>query len=153
MREYVISVVAVSVLAALASFISYGGGSERAIKGAVSVILLYTVCMPIADAVGDISVRDFEFEIADRELLGSAEYLAVAEDAFVQGVKQYVCREFDFKESDVSVSAYGFDFEKMNAERIYILLSGSAALADTAKIAQNVTDLGLGKCEVNIKIA
>ena len=68
MREYVVSVVAVSTLAALAVFISYGGASERAVKGAVSVILIYTLCMPIVDMVGDFSVENLNFESSQGDM-------------------------------------------------------------------------------------
>ena len=47
MREYVISVVAASILCALSSFVSYGRGNERAVRAAIAMILIYTVCMPV----------------------------------------------------------------------------------------------------------
>ena len=152
MREYVASVVAVSILAALASFITYGGASERAVKGAVSMILIYTVCMPVADMIGDFSPDNLEIEWQGEEIEVSTEYLEMIEDSFVDGVKCYVCEEFKLNKEDVFVKVYGFSIESMRAERIVMVLSGRAALSDLTRIAEGVERAGLGECEVNIKI-
>ena len=152
MKEYVASIVAVSILAAIASFVSYGGASERAVKGAVSVILIYTVCMPVADMIGNFSINDFEFEWHSDDTVISSEYLNVSEDAFAVGIKKYVCEEFKLNETEVHVQIYGFDFEKMRAERIALTLSGRAVLSDVVRIERSVENSGLGECEVKIKI-
>lgn len=152
MREYVVSVVAVSTLAALAVFISYGGASERAVKGAVSVILIYTLCMPIVDMVGDFSVENLNFELQLEDVESSSEYFETVEQAFVRGVKSYVCEEFGLDVDEVFVKIQGFAIESMRAERISIVLSGRAALSDVTRIAEAVKNAGLGECEVNIKI-
>ena len=152
MREYVVSVVAVSTLAALAVFISYGGASERAVKGAVSVILIYTLCMPIVDMVGDFSVENLNFELQLEDVESSSEYFETVEQAFVRGVKSYVCEEFRLDGDEVFVKIQGFAIESMRAERISIVLSGRAALSDVTRIAEAVKNAGLGECEVNIKI-
>ena len=152
MREYVVSVVAVSTLAALAVFISYGGASERAVKGAVSVILIYTLCMPIVDMVGDFSVENLNFELQLEDVESSSEYFETVEEAFTRGVKSYVCEEFGLDGGEVFVKIQGFAIESMRAERISIVLSGRAALSDVTRIAEAVKNAGLGECEVNIKI-
>ena len=152
MREYVVSVVAVSMLAALAVFISYGGASERAVKGAVSVILIYTLCMPIVDMVGDFSVENLNFELQLEDVESSSEYFETVEEAFARGVKSYVCEEFGLDGGAVFVKIQGFAIESMRAERISIVLSGRAALSDVTRIAEAVKNAGLGECEVNIKI-
>ena len=153
MKEYVISVVAVSLLSALAIFMSYGGGSERAVRAAVSVILIYTVCMPVIDLISDFSAEDLRFEFSEDTAAGESEYIAVAKEAFTEGVKKFICEEFNLNVGEVSVAVRDFDFEKMKARRIYVLLSGRAALADCSRIENAVMGAALGECEVDIKIA
>ena len=152
MREYFLSVIAVSLLSALLGFLTYGGACERAVRAAAGVILIYTVCMPLGDFLADFSPGELSVDVSAEVEVGSSEFFEVAKDSFEKGVKNYVSEQFRLASDEVYVSAAGFDYEKMTAERIFVVLSGRAALADCARIRQTVEDAGLGECEVNIKI-
>ncbi|MBQ8689514.1 MAG: hypothetical protein IJ515_04035 [Clostridia bacterium] len=156
MSEYIISVIAAASVVALGSFISYSGkGDKKTASAAMSVILLYTVITPIISFVSDFTpsdVGDFFDELRVPEEKES-EYYDVAKDAFCDGIKKMVCEEFSLSSKDVSVSVSGFQLEDMRAQRVKIILSGRAALADARRIAASVTDAGLGECEVEILLA
>ena len=152
MSEYITSIIAVSILSYLAMLFSYGGASERAVKAAVSMIVIYTVSSPVICFVSDFSPEDLEFVISDADIELDCEYVRVAEEAFLDGVALAVCKEFDIDSENIGVTVYGFDFEKMCAEKIKILLYGRAALADGRAISEYVSSSGLGDCEVDIGI-
>lgn len=147
------SVIAVSILSALATLISHGTASERAIRAAISMILIYTVSRPVIAFVSEADPSDFYYETGEGEEISDPEYLKVAEEAFVRGVRLAVCEKFDLNDEDVHVLVSGFDFEKMRAGKIKIILYGRAALADARNIEAYVSEGGLGHCEVDIGIA
>ena len=129
--------------------------SERLVRLASSVILLYVMLVPIASLVGsggfDISDIIGGITIPDTPS-GDGAYTEVAKEAFVSGIKELVSEKYGIAKSDISVLVYGFDFESMRAEKIKIALSGKGALSDWRSIASYITGEGLGKCEVNIVI-
>ena len=80
------------------------------------------------------------------------EYKSIAENAFTDGVKAMICEKFSLESDLVDVRVYGFDFEKMKAERIKVLLSGKAAAASYKDIEKYVEDSRLGECDAEIEI-
>ena len=94
------------------------------------------------------SVFDVEY---DSSIIGEG-YEAVAEEAFSRGVASAVADEFSLDEKNLRVELYGFDFENMKAERIRVILSGRAALADYKGIEKYVNGLDIGVCECEIEI-
>lgn len=152
MTEYIAGVVAVSILASLASFFSYGGASERAVRAAIAMILIYTVCVPAIRLFADASPDDISLDISADCELSDGEYTRVAEAAFCDGISSYISEKFHLNKEEIAVAAYGFEFEKMRAERISVTLRGRAALSDCTRIADAVSKTGIGECEVNIKI-
>ena len=152
MSEYVMGVVAVSILSALATFFAYGGGAARAVRAAISMIMIYTVCVPAVKLVSDISPEDFSVDISVSESFSDGEYIKVAERAFCDGVRSFISDKFNININEIEVVSEGFDFEKMCARKIKINLCGRSAMADTDRIRDAVIDAKLGDCEVNIKI-
>lgn len=146
------SVVAVSLLSALAAFFSYGGASERAVRAAIAMIMIYTVCVPAVRLVSDFSPEDLSVEVSVNKEIAEGEYLNVAKKAFCEGVRSFVADSFHINKDEIEVNAVDFDFEKMCAKKIKIKLCGRSAMADTDRIRDAVIDAGLGDCEVNIKI-
>ena len=78
--------------------------------------------------------------------------VAVAEDAFARGIGRAVEEKFSLEEGSVDVKVIGFDFEKMRAESIKIILSGRSVVADYRGIEKYVNSMEIGKCEVVIEI-
>lgn len=152
MREYVISVVAASILCALSSFVSYGRGNERAVRAAIAMILIYTVCMPVLRFTSEFDIDDVDFEAYEEAEIDSGYYLGSVEEAFSTGVKGLLSEKLSINKDDIRVSIVGFDLRTMRAQRIRVTFVGRAALADTRRAEQIVEDAGLGECEVNIEI-
>ena len=140
--------IAVSLAVSFASFLFFG--EERASRFAVGVLFLYATVLPVAFAIKNSNVdsilKNPELDFSD------GEYELVAKAAFEDGIRDAVCQKFSLKEDSVRVSAHGFDFEKMSAEVISVVLSGRAIFADIEKIEKYVTALGCGKCEVEIEL-
>ena len=152
MKAYLISVVLICALVSLASH--FLGGTEGARYGrlGLSVVLLWAVVSPLSGLLRALpQLPDFALppitEGEDPPL-----YAARAEEAFCEGIRAAVSEKFSLSEEKISVRTEGFDVEKMRAERVCILLKGSAVLADSFAIAAFVEGEGLGKCEVEIEI-
>lgn len=153
MGEYLASVVALSAALGLISYISYPASFERMFKFASAVLLLYTALLPIANIISDISDGDFKIEFSDTDAtddFGNEEYVEVAKSAFEDGICQYLCTKYSFEEEEVLVAVHGFRFKDMAADRIFVTLYGRAAFADSRLIADDLSSLGLGACEVRL---
>ena len=127
MNEYAASVFVISSIVGLLSHLSYNGKSDPS-RIAMAVILLYVVVAPIADLVSqsDGSIFDVNYD----ESIVDEDYEIVAEEAFDKGILSAVADKFSLNKENLRVEIYGFDFENMRAERIRVILSGKAVLAD-----------------------
>ncbi len=152
--QYLVSVIIVSSLVAFSGYFSYGSSESRTVKTAMSIIVLYTVASPIVSAISELSDISLDSPV-DTEDFGDVydtEYAQTAESAFCEGVRAAIAERYGVDRGDVRVRVSGFDFEKMRAKRITVILSGSAALSDHRAVAQYITESGLGECEVKIEI-
>ena len=152
--EYLLSVLAICSAVGILWYISYQGASSSAVKYAFSILVLYTVSLPVLGLCSVIS--DFDGEITEIlpsiEYEGEGEYERVAEEAFRVGISEYVSEKFDLRAECVEVSVSGFDFSSMSAEKITVILKGSALSADWRSIEEDLSGSGLGKCEVRLVI-
>jgi hypothetical protein len=143
-----------SVFIATLSYLSYPSASERAIKLALGIILVYSVFMPVFGFVANFdksNVSDyFEGIYSDGDVDGEHIYAETAEEAFKQGIAKLVCNKYYIEEENIKVVLVSFDFESMHAEKIKIILSGKDSFADWRRIEEYVTGCGLGDCEVNL---
>ena len=149
MGEYMISVLAVCALSSVCGLLSYKGGAAERL--AFGILVLYTVAMP---AMSLAERWDGELRLPDLGGVDTSdpEHGSIAREAFEDGIRRLVCEKYSFPEECVAVKADGFDFEEMRAERIGLLLSGRAALADRKAIEKYVEELGLGRCDAEIEI-
>ena len=147
-----VSVVIVSSLVALSGYFSYGSSENRTAKAAMAIIVLYTVSAPIVSAVRELSdiSLDSVVDTEDFGNIGDTELAETAEDAFCDGIKSAIAERYGLERRQIRVRVSGFDFEKMRAERITVVLSGGAALGDHRAIAEYITESGLGECEVKL---
>ena len=152
MREYLVFVVAVSVLSALGGLILYGGQNERVARAAMGVVLLCAVGIPPVKAVLAIGDADIGaiFEGMPDQSVDSA-LGEVAKESFAVGVERLVCEEFSLSSDEVKAHIFGLDTSTMRADRIVIVLRGRAALCDLRGIETLVEESNLGKCEVKIE--
>ena len=63
-----------------------------------------------------------------------------------------VAKEFSLDAGEVEALASGFDFEKMRADKIKVILSGRAAASDYRLIEEYLNKLEIGEFKVEIKI-
>ena len=121
-----------------------------------SVLFLYVAIMPIMSLArgfvcGDVDTDSFFDGLHIEDIEDTGEYEKVAEEAFIDGIRQLLFTKYGIKEENARVFVFDFDFEKMTAGKIKIFLSKRGALADWRGIEEYITESGLGTCEVEIE--
>ena len=149
MVEYLVTSCVMAVVIGVASYISYPGASERTVKLCTSLIFLYALLSPAVSMLQRLPSYKVDFDgILEDTEAGDGTYKQVAEEAFAEGIRQLLFTKYGLNENNLRVFVIGFEFEKMRAERIKIILSGKGALADWRGIEEYITESGLGECEV-----
>ena len=150
MSEYAIGVFLISAIVGMLSHLSYGGRGDIS-KLALSVLMLYVVVAPLADMVKNTDFKS-HFEVDYNEEIITDGYEGIAEDAFARGIESAVADKFSLPEDNIRVRVVGFDFKNMRAEKIKVILSGRASLADYKAIEKYLDGLNIGECECEIEI-
>lgn len=153
MVEYIISVVVLVSIVGLLGYLSYPSFSERTVKFAASVLIIYAVMVPVLGLVAhaDEGLADIIEQIRDgSQAEGANDYINVAEDAMAEGIREAIATKFNMDPQNLRVSVEGLDFKSMRAERIRVILSGKSALGDFRRVEEYTTGLGLGECEVEL---
>jgi hypothetical protein len=149
MKEYFVTVITVAAVFGGLSMLSYRGGSvERAVIGIISLFLLIS---PMAKAASDVDFEKIRLPSLSEEWEGE-ELSAYAEEAFCRGITLAICEEFSLSAEDISVRSFGFDYEKMSAEKIRVILSGRAAFASSRAVESFVNKMKIGECRVEVEI-
>lgn len=154
MSGYLTTLMAITILVGVCSYVSYGEKRDKCLKFAASLITLYAISSPIVTLIIDAE----KYQIYDGDIedsignLEETEFFQSAQEGFCLGIKKYVCGKFSLSEDDVKVIALEFDVQNMKAKNIRIILSGKAVTADSRAIAFLVSDSGLGECEVHIGV-
>ena len=151
MKEYLISVVLITALVALASHFLSGTDAAGYGRLSLGIVLLWAVLSPLASLLSALpSLPNLpEPPAGDTD---APLYEQYAEEGFCEGIALAVEERFGISAEHISVRVEGFDITKMRAERVRILLRGKAAFADSRAIAAFVEGEGLGECEVEIEI-
>ena len=151
MKGYLISVVLITAMVALASHLLSGTEAARYGKLSLGIVLLWAVLSPLVSVLTHPPslppLPDLPAEDTDAPL-----YAVYAEEGFCKGIADAVSERFSIPAEGICVRVDGFDAMKMTAEHIHILLRGKAVFADGTAIAAFLEDEGLGKCEVEIEI-
>ena len=153
--EYLGAVVVMSAILGLISYVSYPSGSEKTVKFAASVLLLYTALTPLlafAGKIGSADINDFIGDLEGENIEIDGEYIKVAESAFKDGISELLASKYSIAKENAEIFVFGFDFRAMKAEKIKILLFGDGIVADFRGIENYITESGLGECEVNIRL-
>ena len=147
MSEYLISLTVMGAVVSLSFALSYK--EDAALKGALMILLLYSFAVPLIGAV-----RDFDIDAVRLESEPSYEYESklesVSKAAYENGIRVYIADKFDLDLADISVSAEGYALEAVKAERVNVILSGAARLADYRAIESGLKKNGFDNCEVKI---
>lgn len=149
MSQYAISVFGICLIGGICLSLSHGSGRVQSL--AVGIITLWVILSPLSDVImhfdpdGWLDSTDFpEYE--------SGEMDHIIEDAFADGLARAVAEKFSLDSGDIRIKLYGFDKNEMNAEKIMIILSGRAALADYKAVEKYVDEMEIGECNVEIEI-
>ena len=148
-------VVVMSAVLGIISFVSYPTASEKTVKFAATVLLLYTALTPLLSFVSGLtsgSFKDYIGEFEQNEAQPDGEYAVVAEQAFKEGISKLLFTKYGIKEENADIYVFGFDFEQVRAKKIKIVLSNNSVFSDFRGIEEYITESGLGECEVNVKI-
>ena len=149
MTEYLTAIATVMAVTVVLGGVAYKGRRDISMKVAFSVLITYTVLMPIAGGDSfDVKLPEIEIDPS----IAVDEYRRVCEDAFCDGIGRMISEKYGLVREDILVRAEGFDFESMSAERVVVILCGRAAMADRYSIEKYVSDEGLGRCEVEIRL-
>lgn len=120
MKEYLLEIIAVGVISAVALSVSHDS-MRGAARTALGVLMLLAAASPIAAAVGNLTSGELSLpDIGSINAEGG--YQEVSESAFCEGIRLAVSSEFGIAEESVEVSCHGFSFESLRAERIYVSL-------------------------------
>ena len=151
MSDYFFTVFAASAVLGALGMLTYKENSPLE-KAAISIIILYIVAAPIANAVrGGGEDLFFDIRIENPEVMEDG-YVQAAKDAFEDGIRRAISDKYSIKEENIAVRAVDFDFFEMKAGKIKILLTGIGVISDTRSIEKYIKGLGVGECEVNIEI-
>lgn len=149
MREYFVSVTVMISLCVAFFALSFRGRRDISLKMAFGILITYAVLTPLSNFL----IFDGELpKIEQPSYDFSEDYVDVCEKAFTEGVRRLISERYGLAYEDVSVAVFGFSFESMRADRISVVLSGRASLADRHAIEEYITGEGLGRCEVEIRI-
>ena len=139
---------AIIAAVALASLSLCDEQQTRGFRFALGVILTAALFNPAVLAIKGLANLDFTYTGEDFESVSLEKTL---EQAFCDGIANGIAEEFSIKKENVSVVPRGFDREKMSAEEIVVTLYGTAAAKDTLAVERFVTELGVGKCVLEVQ--
>lgn len=153
MKEYLVTAFVLTLIAGVCTALSHDG-YKKASATAVGVIVISTLIVPLT-SLGE-GVKDF-IQGTDNIPEGSVGngYFEVAEEAFCQGIAEAVSKKFGVKSEHISVRSEGFLAEEMRAERITVLLTGSAVISDITSIRKFIEESFVsdgGVCRVEIEV-
>lgn len=154
MSGYLISLVLISFLVGISSYLSFSGSGDRMLRAVSSLLVVYVIFTPIVTLVRGLEeFENNEYEAEDFvPPIEESEFGKNAKEAFEEGVKRLVCERFSLKEEEVKAVAFEFDSIAMRAKKIKIILSGNAVYADARAVSYAVSSAGLGECEVEIGV-
>ena len=147
MSEYALAVFGICLVVGICLALSNGSGKAQSL--ALGIITLWVILSPLGDMIEHFDPNSLDVDIPE---YGSGELDALIEDAFADGICTAVADKFSLDTDDIRVRLYGFDKEKMRAEKIMIILSGRAALSDYKAVEKYINSLEVGEGNVEIEI-
>ncbi|MBQ7363029.1 MAG: hypothetical protein IJW48_05810 [Clostridia bacterium] len=150
MKEYLISGITLSLITAIATHLSHRELLPP-VKMAAGAVLLSFVLVPLGGiftALSELELPSFSFGDAVSGSVGE-----VGEEAFSEGVAKALAQRFGASEENFVVRCEGFDLETLSADKIVVVMSGSAALLDYRAIENYIEEnLEVRECECKIEI-
>lgn len=133
------------------SHIAYSSKLESFRRFAFGVLLFSAVCMPLFSFFEGYqgNFRDIFDGLPSVE---ESEGEEIFEKSFLEGIKAAVCEKFSLNYNDVRILCEKFSKESYTAEKIRVILSGGAAIADYREIEKYLNGMEIGECKVEIEI-
>ena len=151
LREYFLGLIGVVLFISLLVGIAHPRmvSSVRLGAGALAIC---AILLPIVDVISGFDISDELDGILDGIDYDTTD--SAVELAFEEGVARYIAQTYGVREECVTVRADGFDISSLCAERIYVTLSGEAALLDYKRIEEEIRERFTfgGECEVSIDV-
>lgn len=147
MKEYVISLLAAALVAALIGVLApagEGGGLSRHLRLLTSLFLITVIILPLKDTLGAVEgILDGSPTLPELDGSAEEEYRKELDEALASSSKAYFAslltekleEEFSIPEGEVRCAIrWSEDEKEARPERISVILSGSAIWEDPAKI-------------------
>ncbi len=150
MSGYALGVFAICLISGICLTLYQGSGKSQNL--ALGIITLWVILSPLGEIVGHFDPDAWLDSIKIPEYEGGDEMNYIIEDAFADGISRAVAERFSLEDKDIRIRLYGFDKTEMRAEKIMIILSGRAALADYKAVEKYVREMEVGECNVEIEI-
>lgn len=150
MSEYAIGVFVICLVGGVCLTLVHGSGRAEGI--ALGVIILWVILSPIGESLSHFDPDSLSDLVIGGEYEGDENIDLVIEEAFADGIVGAVAEKFSIDKEDIRVRLYGFDRDSLTAEKIRIILSGRAALADYKAVEKYIDEMNIGECEVEIEI-
>ena len=144
MRDYSVTLVAVSALSCAVAMLLRGTGPEKYAKVAMGFVLLYAAVSPLPELIENAALSIENFDAPDYD----DAFGDTLEESMALGIEAALGEKFGLEGNDISVRLSGVTREPLGAEHIYVILSGDALTADHRRIKAFVDEMGLGECEV-----
>ena len=148
MENVYIYIFSLAAVVAIASAISYDGERASYMRFLLGAVLVSGICLPVLNFVRDFSLSDYTVDVGEGDASAvSRETLAAS---FCDAIERAVAEEFSLDSESVSVTCRGFDLGTCSAEKITVLLTGSAALSDIRGIRNFCEEISSADAEVKI---
>ncbi|MBQ7173291.1 MAG: hypothetical protein IJR88_04160 [Clostridia bacterium] len=145
MKNYLLSIIAVSLSAAALFHLLPGAAFQKSLKFLCALLLLLSLFAPLSGAsgrIGDFFSYDWlpdQKELEDSYTEKSKEALLAHSKEYLEGlIKERVTKEFSIRDKDLSVRLL---FEDDEPNEIVLILSGKAIWQDSAALEAFAEDL------------
>ena len=150
MKEYLFSLVCISLFCSVFGLLSFGGkGGDAGVRRVLSLVILIAVFAPLPGLISDLAKSDLD-NIAD--LVGDTGGEDDT-DRFIEGLEMYgaqyvnaeisrdVSQRFDAAESEISaIASFGMKDGALYLEKITVILSGKAIWKNPHEIEKYVEE-------------
>ena len=149
---YFSAALTVSVFIAVALSLAHPRLKSVSVFGA-GILTVCAIILPLVDIIVDFDVNNSLDGLINDMQYGDMSDSAI-ELAFEDGIAEYIADEYGVSRDNVAVFVDGFDMGSLTAERIYVTLSGRAALIDCKSVEKRLCDEFTrgGECEVTLKL-
>ena len=148
-NQYIILAVSLSLFISVVSVMSHPSFKAECnmALGILSLAALAAPILSLVTSLGNFPELDF---LPEYDISGGA--VEITKEAFDEGIERAIADKYRISCGDVSVISEGFSFSSMRAERITVVLSGSAVTSDSRDLAEFVKENFCpdGRCEVKL---